>query len=484
MSDEKNDLYLSTREKLNNISKSFCTAKWNQVTLHLQNGRTHSCHHPPTHHIPSVEIEHNATALHNTKEKKLYRKMMLEGKRPSECNYCWDIEDLPGNQISDRYIKSSDPLINNDDDIERIAKRQWDEDVIPPYMEVSFSNKCNLKCTYCSPVHSTKWVQEIKQEGPYKIFNNREVNSLEYLKSSNQMPFEPSAENEENPYVRAFWQWWPNLKQGLKIFRITGGEPLLDKNTFRILDELIASPIKELEISINTNACASDDLIDKFINKLQIINDKNFVKKISIFTSVDGSGEAAEYGRTGLNYEIWKKNLEKMLIQLPGIQVSIMFTANIFSITTIDSFVREMHELKIKYSSEFQALPIIIDFNILRYPGFLNISLLPVSFYQKLEETLEYIKSFNIDKDNTLKHGFCNFEMIKFKRLMDFLKDGPEITADYNKDVSKADFFLFIDQLDTRRGTNFKKTFPELVEFYNHCESINTELLIKHHSSN
>ena len=61
------DLYHFRDNVLNEVSPSFCTAKWKQVTLHLHSGQTHSCHHPVPHKIPLDEIADNPSALHNTK---------------------------------------------------------------------------------------------------------------------------------------------------------------------------------------------------------------------------------------------------------------------------------------------------------------------------------------------------------------------------------------------------------------------------------
>ena len=97
------------RDELNKISPSFCAAKWNQGTLHLQTGHTHSCHHPKTHKIPLDEIEADPSALHNTQYKKLQRKKMLEGIRPEECDYCWRIEDSSPDALSYRSYKSFVP---------------------------------------------------------------------------------------------------------------------------------------------------------------------------------------------------------------------------------------------------------------------------------------------------------------------------------------------------------------------------------------
>ena len=69
-----------TRAELNKLSPSMCMAKWLQVSLHLPQGRTHSCYHPPTHPIPLDELKKSPSALHNTKFKLEERKQMKEGE--------------------------------------------------------------------------------------------------------------------------------------------------------------------------------------------------------------------------------------------------------------------------------------------------------------------------------------------------------------------------------------------------------------------
>ena len=134
-------------EKLNSYSQSFCAAKWTQVTIDLQHGMTHSCHHPLRHIIPKSELLVDESALHNTKFKKKQRKKMLQGKRPKECRYCWNIEDASDQNISDRYIKSFDPWSRPH--LDNIFNSKWNENYNPKYLEVFFSNKCNLSCSYC-----------------------------------------------------------------------------------------------------------------------------------------------------------------------------------------------------------------------------------------------------------------------------------------------------------------------------------------------
>ena len=65
------------RQQLSNISDTMCYAKWSQVSLHLTNGMTQSCYHPPVHQIDEQEIYHNPVALHNTEQKRREREQML-----------------------------------------------------------------------------------------------------------------------------------------------------------------------------------------------------------------------------------------------------------------------------------------------------------------------------------------------------------------------------------------------------------------------
>ena len=73
---------------------------------------------------------------------------MLTGKRPAECDYCWNVEDN-SNEYSDRIYKSSESWSRPF--YKEIVDTPWNIDYFPKYVEVSFSNICNFKCSYCGP---------------------------------------------------------------------------------------------------------------------------------------------------------------------------------------------------------------------------------------------------------------------------------------------------------------------------------------------
>ena len=161
------------------------------------------------------------------------------------------------------------------------SKSHWKKDFNPRYVEVSFSNTCNFKCAYCGPQYSSKWVEEIEKHGPYKTSTN--YNQIDTLRDRGEMPYK---QTEENPYVEAFWEWWPDLYKDLHTFRITGGEPLLSKDTFKVLEYIRDNweDNPNLSLAINTNMNVPQKLMNKFIELLHpiILNCTNIINLLTL----------------------------------------------------------------------------------------------------------------------------------------------------------------------------------------------------------
>ena len=446
------------KKKLDGVGCGFCLAKWTQVTIHLGTGMTHSCHHPSPHKIPLNELRRNPSALHNTNHKKSRRKEMLEGKRPSECNYCWNVEDN-SNSFSDRVFKSTEPWSLKDFD--KIKDSYWRDDFNPRYVEVSFSNTCNFACAYCGPQYSSKWVEEIEKFGGYPT--EHKFNSIDAIKERNQMPYK---HNEHNPYVDAFWEWWPDLYPDLHTFRMTGGEPLLSKDVFKVLEYIQDNYEKNPNISlaINSNLGVPDKLIDKFIDIAEDLCNNNKVKELIIFTSVEATGKQAEYSRYGLQYEKFWNNVEKILTKLPKVTINIMATFNALSVFSYGNLIDKVFDIKRKYANgeRYWTSAIQLDTAYLRWPTHLSVKILTEEqkqlIYACAEKALYYgIKEFT--KDN---YGFSNVEIQKIKRLYDYAIGA----SDFDTSKYRKDFVRFVDEYDRRRGTKFLETFPQFEEIY------------------
>ena len=469
MSDLTNDnpLFIDTKKKLDEVGCGMCLAKWTQVTLQLQNGHNHSCHHPRTHKINLNEIKRNPSALHNTGYKKKRRREMLTGSRPKECDYCWNVEDN-SDRFSDRVFKSAESW--SLPHMEEITNSDWREEFNPRYVEVAFSNACNFKCSYCGPAYSSTWMEEINKHGGYPTTDK--FNDNMWLERENKMPI---PHRDYNPYVEAFWKWWPDLYRDLHTFRITGGEPLLSKDTWKVLDYVIEqeNPNKELQLAINSNLGVPDELIDRFIEKIQKIEDEERVREFIVFTSVDTWGKQAEYIRTGLEFNRFWDNVNKILEKCPRVNLTIMSTYNALSVPNYEKLLYGLYDLKKQYggSDRYWNSAIFLDSSYLRYPQHQTVQILPKKWDKEILKQAQVADFLGVPKFDHKYIGYSDIEIQKIKRIYDW-----KVTnwMDKEKHVKnyQYNFYRYVTEHDKRRGTNFIETFPELESFYNKCSRI------------
>lgn len=442
------------KDKLDDVGCGFCLAKWTQVTIHLLNGTTHSCHHPIAHKIPLEEIKRNPTALHNTNFKKQKRKEMLNGGKPTECDYCWKVEDT-SNSFSDRVFKSSEPW--SLDQFETIKNLDWREDYNPRYLEISFGNTCNLKCAYCSPPYSTKWVEEIKKHGPY--VDNDNFNSLDHVDNRIDERYKLT---DDNPYTDAFWKWWPDLYKDLHTFRITGGEPLLMNDTFKVLEYIQENwrDNPNLSLAINTNLSVPRQLIDKLITIAKDLTENNKVREFVIFTSVEATKEQAEYTRFGLDYDQLWVNIHDILEQLPKVVINIMATFNALSVFSYGDLIDKVFEYKKKFHNKtrYWDEALLLDTSYLRYPDFLSVNVLEPEHKELILESAKKALYYGKIGDS---YGFSDIQIQKIKRTYDYA-----ISEEGDTEKLKKKFIKYVTEYDKRRGTDFKKTFPQLNDYY------------------
>ena len=436
------------KEELDGIGCGMCLAKWTQVTIHLGPGITHSCHHVGAHKIPLDELKNNPSALHNTIEKKMRRKEMREGKRPKECDYCWRIEDNT-QEYSDRVWKSAANWSQVDKEL--IFNSDPMDDIYPRYVEVSFSNVCNFKCSYCGPAFSSKWTEEVKAKGPYKLYQTH-YNGIKQSEVS-------YPNREDNPYIEAFWKWFPEAAKHMYTFRITGGEPLLSKHTFKVIDYLLANPQPHLHFAINTNACPPGDLWETFVKKIKQLEENKSVKYFSLYSSAESFGEHAEYSRDGMDWELFSKNLRYFLDNTNTSELMLMSAVNMLGLPSLTTYLRFVSKLK-----KGNVDRIVADFAYVRHPEFLDIKIADkITIDKYLKPSIQYMIS--------KKENFSEYEYIKLNRIYE------DCVARFKKDIDvskeRIQFLQFINEYDKRRGKNFTEVFPEYNNFVKVCEKNN-----------
>ena len=452
----------AVRDTLNTVGNGFCLQKWRHETLYLHMGDNHSCYHPRPQRIPLEEIAENPSALHNTKWKKQQRKIMLEGGRPEECYYCWNVENLPGENFSDRMFHNASHWINAAEETERIRNIPWDADFNPYFLEVSFGNGCNFKCGYCCPQASSLWEQEIREHGNYDISYNQY--GIDYLKTTKVY-----ADDEENPYVEAFWKWWPDLKKDLRVLRLTGGEALINPNTMKLFKLIEAGDdTSHLELNLNSNLGVSNNRVTKFAESVKAMVENKKIKTFRLYTSLESWGPKAEYMRRGLNQDLWLKNVETYLSTVPDVSISVMCTYNILCVASFRPFLEKILELRNRWGKE----RIGFDTPYLKEPPHWMINLLPPEWVSYFDDDMQFIKD-NITPYGS-RSGFNDHEWEKMKRVRGyFVNGGPKITPELIEQGRK-DFYKFFTEYDRRTpGLGLLELFPEYTEFYYMCKDIN-----------
>lgn len=439
---------IDTKKILDQISPSFCTVKWKHATMNLGSGAVKSCCHLPFRKVAVDNIK-SGFELHDTAEDQKERTQMLKGERPESCSYCWWIEDR--NHLSDRITWSSkswmSPYSNE------IAKTATISARNPSWLELNFSNICNLKCSYCSPIFSSKWLQEIKEFGPYPTQPRH--NDIDYLQG-----VELNEKYDNTELMQQFWPWFEKCYANIRLLKITGGEPFLSPHTFKVLRMVMERPNPKMNLSINSNLSVPPSTWKQFMDIVVNITESRTIEKFYLHPSIDTFGARAEYIRHGLNFTTFQNHVSDYLERS---QKNIVFicTLNNLSLGGLLEFWQYLLTLKKKFGPRGQWVSITSE--VLIGPDWQNINILPSHFQQYLRDTIDFVKAHLGDGLD----AFSQYELQGLYRALDLMK-----SPNANLIEAQKNFFRFFSAHDQRRNTNITETFPEIKPFWFECEQL------------
>jgi len=438
-------------EVLDKLSPTFCGAKWYNATIWLGSGMTTSCHHPLPHRIDPVAVEANPKLLHNTPEKKEQRRQMQCGERPQGCEYCWKIEDMGPNFISDRIYKSR-PY--TDEELEHARNSPYDSDVNLRTLEIAFDRTCNFACSYCNPAFSSTWVKDLKTNGSYQGLVSDGRNHFTHVHSSSQL----YGVEDRNPYVEAFFKWWEtDLHSTLRELRVTGGEPTMSADLWRLIDWFKANADKsQTKLAINSNLGGKPEFIDRLIEA------RSYLPSLDVYTSCEAIDAPAEYIRDGLDWNYWWENICKL--SEAGVGTHCMMTINALCLETLPDLIDQILQARKLLGNNFA----VFSLNILRFPSFQSPLVLPLDIRNRHANRLEELYKRWAPKYLNRSTPIHQFEQGQLERLVTYLRtvETPHSEA-FEMPKLHNDFKKFYSQYDVRRNKNFTETFPELAEWYN-----------------
>ena len=406
-------------------TKTACKLKWSWNTIRLYTGVTSSCHRVIGDTITADTFD----TFHNTPKKLQDRKLMLSGQWPTGgCEYCKNIEDAGGS--SDRLFHLKIPnQIPPELDTDPTAI-----EITPTIVEVYFDNVCNMSCLYCWDGFSSQIQQENRRFGRFEkqnvIIDNR-ATKVENFDELNQ----------------SFWNWMEKNYSTLGRFHVLGGEPFYQRQFETCLEFLSTHVNKQLEFNVVSNIMLPHDRFVELINKIRTLVETNKIKTFDLTVSIDCFGPEQEYVRFGLDLDQWRQNFE-YLVKQTWITLNINQTLSGLTIKTVPDLLEYINPLR-------QAREIGHYFQTtVRTHEFLHPEIFGPRFWkQDFDEILN-----RMPNDTWLQSEARTYMQGIQKQIEAGRRDQEKINQ----------LAIFLDEIDRRRGLDWKATFPWLVKELNH----------------
>jgi hypothetical protein len=242
---------------------------------------------------------------------------------------------------------------------------------------------------------------------------------------------------------------------------MTGGEPLMDRNTYRVFDWVLEHPNPQLHLNVTSNFSVEDQLFEKYIDYVKRLctpDIEHFMQYVSLDSGIPAQ---AEYIRHGLDYQRMASNVERYLRDIPyRNSLTFIITMNNLSVTGFRAYMEWILRLREEHSKTYQR--VWFDTPVLRQPVWQSLQLLPESYASKLEECADWMQT----QVTTGMVGFRDYEVQRLRRDIAWMREGQK----KDNSVAKADFYRFFNEHDQRRGTDFLKAFPEMRGWWSECE--------------
>jgi len=293
--------------------------------------------------------------MRNSDLMKEIRKKMLRWKKVSYCRWCDKNQDMEINSCRDSANKTFKKY--RDDIIQNTDFDTWETTQIVKYIDVRFSNTCNLACRMCWWEWST-WKKKFEKALWHKTYPH-------YKNFWNENSFNSIIEDVEIIYIA----WW---------------EPFLDKKCLNFLLHLIEKGYsKKIFLSINTNLTQLNMEVIEILRKF---------KNIQCIVSCDGFGNSYEYIRIWSSWSTFMKKFKILLSTLPtfweGSLISINMVVQISNIYSLWKVILFCDKLDIKLNITLLQLPKNMSIGILSRAKKADIKEYYLSFIQRHKATI------------------------------------------------------------------------------------------------
>ena len=399
-------------------TETACQSKWTWNTLWLNEGTASSCHRAGWDDVTVDNFN-----LHNGPNKIQARKQMLEGRWPGGgCEYCRDIEQAGGH--SDRQHNNLIPgLTPAEVDLDQTAVV-----VTQRIQEIFAENTCNLSCIYCNSNLSSKIEQENNRYGEFK---QKGV----WLKDT-------LANKQDNKALYAkFLEWLTDNVHHLRRLHLLGGETFIQHKLMTdVLDILERKPNKDLKLCIFSNMNAPEKYWQLYIERIRNLPIKGF----DLTASIDCWGEQQQYVRHGLDLDLFEQRLAWASEQGDWLTLNINQSVTNMTIKTMPELIKVVN----KYNQQ-KHIGHYFEF----YIGPEQYQHPKIFAYNMWQEDFKRI--YNEMRRETVEHQEVFTRLEGLEQQLKTVKQ-----HDYEQ---IENLHIYLDELDRRRGTDWRSLFPYLI---------------------
>jgi hypothetical protein len=418
------------KDNLLKHNKAFCILPW--IHMHAwPDGRAMPCCIADSDQPFGNVKENSIKEVWNSDKYKELRLAMLNGEKLDCCRRCYELEDST-------YIWTLRKNHNQwfgDKHFDLVEKTNTDgsiDEMRMAYMDIRFSNICNMKCRSCGPELSSLHAQEHGE-----LYGKHEVANILKNNGSNIVN------------VAKHKDFWNELQQYLPDVEEVywaGGEPLITDEHYKILDHWIDIGKTDVRLRYTTNFSNL-----RFKQKSIIDYWKEF-PDIQVSASLDAMGARAEFMRFGTVWDTVERNRQEMLEHLPNIHFELTPTISMYNAWNWPDFHMDWVERGLVDIENCRL-------NMLTDPDFMRLDNIPNEY--KIELRSKYIdyKAWAYDKikDRIATNPAVVKDVLgKIDSVIQFMNTGK-----LNKDKLKQ-FFDKNHGLDQHRKEDFWSTFPEM----------------------
>lgn len=393
--------------------------------------------------VPSNLGNHSLLEAWNNDYMKSVRLQMLNGDIPLSCIKCFK-EEASG-YTSKRMWETK--YWNTILDLPKLIRETGDDGSVPPklyYLDIRMGTKCNLKCLMCSPWDSSAW--ESDWEKLYPNLKNENVRELFYWDQTGQTDGGSYEWFKNERFWIELYSQIPHLKQ----LYCAGGEALIIDEYNQLLREIIKmDKAKDIFLRYNSNGFT--------LTKEHLDLWKHF-QRVRFLFSIDSVDEMNNYIRYPSPWNLIEKKLRELDESPDNIEILIACAVQALNIYYLPDMVKWKLEQGYKKINPWPIGGGLINTHLVYHPPFLNVRVLPKWFKEQVSQKYEEFYPWIIENyrgDDDFLEGIEGWGLKRFKSLISFMN-----YEDWS--VRMPEFIEYITELDKIRGTDFRKTFPEM----------------------